>query len=130
MENKFKIAKYTKIDDTFTKDGYDEYTITYLKGTKLHQLRIVVNGFLTKQVINILDCRSGFKNRILHAIKEYLDNGLDCKNKVVNNLTISFLERFYSKNILHTIKTYLLSINKEDSRDKLTEFGLVDLTNN
>lgn len=59
METKFKIAKFIKNDFSFEKNGYNEYSITYLKGTKIHQLRIVVNGFLTKQSINTIDGNSG-----------------------------------------------------------------------
>lgn len=126
MENKFKITKFNKEESTFKKIGYDEYTITYLKGKKVHQIRIVVNGYLTKQTINIIEGRSGYRNRILLAIKEYLNRDLNCKNIVTKKITISYLENFYSKVILHNIKTYLLPISKEESRDKLTEFGLID----
>lgn len=126
METKFKIAKFTKTDNSFLHDGYDEYSITYLKGLKVHQLRIVVNGYLTKQSINIVCGNSGYKNKILYGIKEYLENGRICKNKVTKKVTLLYLENFYSKKIIHNIKTYLLPINKEESRDKLTELGLIN----
>jgi CO dehydrogenase/acetyl-CoA synthase epsilon subunit len=126
METKFKIVKFTKKDNSFLKDGYDEYSITYLKGTKVHQLRIVVDGYLTKQSINIIDGNSGYKNKILLGIKEYLENGVDSKNKVTKRVTLSYLENFYSKKIVHNVKTFLLPINKEESRDKLTELGLIN----
>ena len=126
METKFKIAKFIKNDNSFLKDDYDEYLITYLKGTKVHQLRIVVNGYLTEQSINIIDGNSGYKNKILVGIKEYLENGRDSKNKVTKRVTLSYLENFYSKKIVHNIKTFLLPINKEESRDKLTEIGLIN----
>ena len=127
METKFKIAKFTKNGNFFQKDGYDEYSITYLKGTKVHQLRIVVNGFLTKQSINIIDGTSGYKNKILLGIKEYLETSMNSKNKVTKRVTLSYLENFYSKKIIHNVKTFLLPINKEESRDKLTELGLIKL---
>lgn len=126
METKFKIAKFIKTEDTFLKEGYDEYTITYLKGLKVHYLRIVVNGFLTKQSINIIDGNSGYKNKILLSIKEYLEIGKDSKNRVSKKLTLSYLENFYSKKIIHNVKTFLIPINKEESRDKLTELGLIN----
>lgn len=125
METKFKIIKYIKKDNLFEKDGYDEYVITYLKGVKIHQLRIVINGFLTKQTINIVQGNSGYKNKLLLGIKEYIENGLNNKNLVTKKLTISYLERFYSKSVIHNIRTYLININKEESRDKLTELGLI-----
>lgn len=126
METKFKIAKFIKTEDTFLNEGYDEYTITYLKGLKVHYLRIVVNGFLTKQSINIIDGNSGYKNKILLSIKEYLEIGKDSKNRVSKKLTLSYLENFYSKKIIHNVKTFLIPINKEESRDKLTELGLIN----
>jgi hypothetical protein len=126
MENKIKISKFIKKDNSFEKNGYDEYLITYLKGIKVYQLRIVVNGFLTKQTINIIDGKSGYKNRLLLAIREYFDNGKDNKNKVTKKITISYLNNFYSKKIVNNIKNNLLPINKEESRDRLTEYGLIN----
>lgn len=126
METNFKIAKFVKNELSFEKTGYDEYSITYLKGVKIHELRIVVNGYLTKQSVNIIDCNSGYKNKILVGVKEYLENGKDCKNIVTKKITMSYLESIYSKNIIKNIKTFLMSINKEESRDKLTELGLIN----
>ena len=126
METNFKIAKFVKNDNSFEKTGYDEYSITYLKGVKVHELRIVVNGYLTKQTINIIDFSLGYKNKILVGIKEYLENGKDSKNKVTKKVTLYYLETFYSKKIIHNVKTFLLPINKEESRDKLTELGLIN----
>lgn len=127
METNFKIPKFIKNNNSFEKIGYDEYSITYLKGLKVHELRIVVNGYLTKQSINIIDFSSGYKNKILIGIKEYLTNSKDSKNKVTKKVTLYYLETFYSKKIIHNVKTFLLPINKEESRDKLTEFGLINL---
>lgn len=126
METNFKIAKFVKNDNSFEKTGYDEYQISYLRGIKIHELRVVVNGFLTKQSINLIDPNLGYKNKILVGIKEYLENGNDCKNKVTKKITMSYLESIYSKNIIKNIKTFLMPINKEESRDKLTELGLVN----
>lgn len=124
METKFRVAKFVNIDNEFEKIGYDEYIITYLKGVKIHQLRIVVNGFLTKEVINLIEGNSGYKSRILLAIKEYRDNTSN-NNKVTNKITLTYLDKFYSKKIVNNVKNYLLSINKEESRDKLTKYGLI-----
>jgi hypothetical protein len=126
METNFKIPRFKKESNVFVKIGYDEYKITYLKGTKIHQLRIVVNGYLTKQNINLIDGNSGYKNKILTAIKEFLEFGNLTQNRVTKKITISYLENFYSKKIIHNVKTFLLNINKEESRDKLTEFGLIN----
>jgi len=125
METNFKIPKFKKENESLIKDGYDEYKITYLKGTKVHQLRIVVNGYLTKQTINLVEGNSGYKNKILLSIKEYLDFGCLTENRVTKKITLSYLENFYSKKVIHNIKNYLLNINKEENRDKLTEIGLI-----
>lgn len=125
MEINFKIAKFKKEDDKFVKVWYDEYQITFLKGTKVHQLRVVVNGYLTKQTLNLVAGNSGYKNKILIAIKEYLEFGHLTQNIVRKKVTISYLQNFYSKKVIHNVKTFLLNINKEESRDKLTEFGLI-----
>jgi hypothetical protein len=124
METNFKIPIFKKKDNGFVKVGYNDYKITYLKGTKIHQLRLVVNGYLTKQTINLVDGNSSYKNRILAGIKEYLDFGDLTENRVTKKITISYLENFYSKKVIHNVKTFLLNINKEESRDKLTEFGI------
>jgi hypothetical protein len=125
METNFRIAKYKKMDDVFIHDGYDEYKITYLKGTKVHQLRIVVNGYLTKQIVNILNFNSGYKNKILLGIKEYIDLAHLTQNRVVKKITLQYLETYYSKKLVRNVKTYILNISKEESRDRLTEFGLI-----
>ena len=125
MDTRFKIAKFVKNDDFFEKTGYDEYSITYLKGTKVHELRIVVNAYLTKQSLNLIDCNSGWKRKILLGVKEYIETGKDSKNKVTKKVTLSYLETFYSNKIIHNVKTFLIPINKEESRDKLTELGLI-----
>lgn len=127
METKLKIAKFIKSDTQFINNGYDEYIITYLRGVKPHQIRVVVEGYLTNQTINMLDGNSGYKNKLLLGVKEYLEVGRLSKNRVSKKLTISYLENFYSKKLIHNIKTFLLPINKEDSRDKLTELNLIKI---
>ena len=77
MENNFKVAKYEKTDEGFKHLGYDEYQITYLKGNKPHQIRVVVNGILTNRVINLIDGNSGYKNQILLAISDVKNVKID-----------------------------------------------------
>lgn len=127
MENNFKIPRYISVEGKLLKDGYTEFKITYLPGLKQHQLRVVVNGYLTKQKINLLSGNSGYKNVLLSAIKEYVEKGHLDKNKVSKKVTLHKLELLYSKFITHNVKTYLLKINKEENRDKLTKFGLINL---
>ena len=125
MQINFKIAKYKKIDDSFVHDGYDEYVITFKKGLKVHQLRIVVNGFLTNKTINLINGNSGYKNQILSAISDFKNNNIDKNNVVTKPITLGFLNSVYNKKIITNVQNYLININKEESRDKLTEFNLI-----
>lgn len=125
MKTNFKIAKYSKSESGFEHIGYDEYVITYLKGTKVHQLRVVVNGRLTKQKINVLDFSKSFKKILLSAISEYINDNLESKNEFKKNITLAYIKNFYSKVVVRNIENYLLNINKEESRDRLTEFNLI-----
>ncbi len=125
MKTKFKIAKYVQDDGSFNKVGYDEYTITYLKGTKVHQLRIVVDGYLTNQKINLVSFKEGYKDKILRAICEYKEFGHTSKNQVKRHISLEFIKQTYSKHIVNNVQQYLININKEESRDKLTEYNLI-----
>jgi hypothetical protein len=125
MQINFKIAKYEKIGDLFNHNGYDEYIITFKKGLKVHQLRIVVNGFLTNKTINLINGNSGYKNQILSAISDFKNNNIDKNNVITKCITLGFLNSVYNKKIITNVQNYLMNINKEESRDKLTEFNLI-----
>jgi len=127
MENIFKVAKYEKTDEGFKHLGYDEYKITYLKGNRPHQIKIVVDSILTNRVINLIDGNSGYKNQILSAIS-------DVKNAKINltqrpsekkKVTLSYIGTFYSKLIVKNVKNYLIGINKEERRDTITKYELI-----
>jgi hypothetical protein len=127
METNFRIAKYEKLDTGFNLIGYDEYSVTYLKGKKPHLIRIVVNNILTNRNINLIDGKSGYKNQILSAISDY-KNGKISMNNVVsdkNKVTLSYIGTFYNKLIVHNVKNYLMGINKEEGRDRLTKYELI-----
>lgn len=125
METKFKIAKYEKVGDGFCKTGYTEYLVTYLKGIKKNQLRIVVNGYLTKEIIKLTFSHDSYKNRILLAIKEFNETNGVFNNKVAKKLTLRDIKRIYCSQAIKNVENYLINISKEDSRDKLTEVGLI-----
>jgi hypothetical protein len=127
MENKFKVAKYVKTDEGFTHIGYDEYLITYLKGKKPHQIRIVVNGVLTNRAINLIDGNSGYKNQILTAISDVKNSKIDLTQRPSEKkkVTLAYIGTFYSKLIVNNVKNYLIGINKEERRDTLTKFELI-----
>lgn len=127
METNFKVAKYEKTDEGFNHLGYDEYLITYLKGNKPHQIRIVVNGILSTRVINLIDGNSGYKNQILLAISEIKNGKINTTNIVSEKkkVTLSYIGTFYSKLIVKNVKNYLIGINKEERRDTLTKYELI-----
>jgi hypothetical protein len=126
MKIDFKVAKYVMVDGRFNHDGYDEYVITFKRGLRPHQLRIVVNGFLSSRVINMADGNSGYKDQILLAIKDFKNGPVNKHNLITKPITLTYIQSIYSKKFMTNIKNYLLNINKEESRDKLTEFGLID----
>jgi hypothetical protein len=127
LANNFKVAKYEKVENGFNHLGYDEYKITYLKGLKIHQLRIVVNGVLSKNVINLTGpIHNSYRHEILSAISDYKNGRLPSKgNLVTKQLKIGFIDSFYSKLIRNNIKNHLISIKKEDGRDTLTKYELI-----
>jgi hypothetical protein len=127
MKNIFKVAKYKKTEEGFSHLGYDEYVIEYLKGKKVHQLRIVVNGILTNSVINLVDPGKGYRNSILMGISDYVNGRISHNNTISEKkkITISNISNFYSKHIVSNVKNYLIGINKEESRDRLTKYGLI-----
>jgi hypothetical protein len=126
MKNEFKISKYEKNGECFVKTGYHEYDISYLKGLKINELRIVVNNYLTTKKINILSCNEGYKDKILSAIQEYELNKNKYKNKVSKFITIDYLKRVYSEKIINNIINRLIPIKKEENRDILTKYNLID----
>lgn len=126
METKFKVAKYQNADGGFVKTGYDEYNVTFLKGLKIHQLRIVVNGYITKQAVNVISFHTGYRDKILSAVSEYVRIGSKDTQPLVNKkITLDYLRLFYSKNVVKNIQNYLVNINKSDSRDELTKYQLI-----
>jgi len=127
MENIFKVAKYRQIETGFTHIGYDEYVITYSKSKKVHLLRIIVNGQFTEHTINLIDGNSGYKNNILKAISDYKNGRLKSNpdHIVKKTITFSAIAQIYSKPIVNNVKNYLMGINKEEKRDRLTKFELI-----
>ena len=127
METNFKVARWEQSETGFNHLGYDEYLITYLKGKKPHQIRIVVDGILTNRVINLIDGRSGYKNQILSAISDVKNAKINLTQKPSEKkrVTLGYIGTFYSKLIVRNVKNYLIGINKEESRDKITKFELI-----
>jgi len=125
MQNIFKIAKYEQTESGFNHLGYDEYYITYLKGLKAHEIRIVVNGILSNQKINLVEPSIGYKAQILAAISDIKNNKIKQTQLVSKFLKLTHLKSIYSKNIIRNIEQYLISINKEERRDTLTAYELI-----
>jgi hypothetical protein len=127
MKNIVKIAIYENNNGAFHHVKDDEYIITYRAGKKPHQLRIVVNSYLSNNVINLVDNGKGYKNQILQAISDFKNRNIDLTNKVSpkKSISLEYINTFYSKLIVRNVMAYLIGISKENSRDKLTKFKLI-----
>ena len=125
MENRIIIPIYTCQVDKFKVINEEEYIITYLKGNKPHQLRIVVNGLLSTFTINLLDFNQGYKAQLLKAISEFKNKSIRKPQQIKNTVSLDFMKNLYSKSVNKRIVDYLLPINKETSRDELTKFKLI-----
>lgn len=125
MENRIKITRYIYLTDAenWLIDGYDEYHITYLPiSNKKNIIRIVVNGILTKEVLNILP-NTPKKSAILSAISSY-KNGKISYNSTINKKNLLTIKNFKDKFYRNCIRNYLLPINNENNRDVLTKYNL------
>lgn len=116
MKTLFKVAKYEQTESGFNHLGYDEYCVTYIKGLKPHEIRIVVNGVLTNQKINLVDPSIGYKAQILAAISDIKNNKINQTQLVSKFLKLANIKSFYSKNIIRNIEQYLIGINKEEKK--------------
>lgn len=125
MKTLFKVAKYEQTESGFNHLGYDEYCVTYIKGLKAHEIRIVVNGVLTNQKINLVDPSIGYKSQILAAISDIKNNKINQTQLVSKFLKLANIKSIYSKNIIRNIEEYLIGINKEEKRDTLKIYELV-----
>ena len=125
MKTLFKVAKYEQTESGFNHLGYDEYCVTYIKGLKAHEIRIVVNGVLTNQKINLVDPSIGYKSQILAAISDIKNNKINQTQLVSKFLKLANIKSIYSKNIIRNIEQYLIGINKEEKRDTLKIYELV-----
>jgi hypothetical protein len=125
MKTLFKVAKYEQTESGFNHLGYDEYCVTYIKGLKVHEMRIVVNGILSNQKINLVDPSIGYKSQILAAISDIKNNKINQTQLVSKFLKLANIKSIYSKNIIRNIEQYLIGINKEEKRDTLKLYELV-----
>ena len=128
MEKLFKVSRFTLENDKFEFSHFDEYKINFLKGKKAHFWKIVVNGVISKEVINILHPRSekGYKDKILKSVSQLVNKEIVINEggvkKVINN---THLKQLYSPSIIKILKMYLEPISKETSRDVLTSYNLI-----
>jgi len=125
MKNVFEIPIYEKQGEDFVIVNTTTYDITYLNH-KTGYLSIVVDGFLTKQKVDVRLKSNPCKKPILRAISEYIHRDPDKNYSVVKkSVTLESLRQIYNKNIIHNIVNHLLPVTKEANRDTLTEFNLI-----
>lgn len=124
MENLFKIPLYELQDGKFVTTDEVSFRITYLKTKKPQIIRVVVNGNITKETINLYNPSQGYKRIILQAISDYVRIGTFQKTTRKHNIKDS-------KNIMpigiKNIENYLLPIKSETKRDVLSAYRLINL---
>lgn len=81
MKNIIKISKFNTVEDSFIFSHYEEFIITYLVSRKIHFIRVVVNGRLTNQKINILDWKKN-KHILLSAISDFKNDRIRDKSTI------------------------------------------------
>jgi len=128
FKNVFSIPIYEKKDDRFEIIGETIYTITYkIKNPLKPNLQIIVNGILTDKFIHLGSsyCNPSFKSEILEAISWYFHRDMSQKYQIHTYFapmeTVFRLFSAHSRNIVY----YLLPINKEISRDKISKYDLI-----
>ena len=124
MENTFLVYRFVKTDNGFIQDGFDEYKITYLIGKKPTNLRIVVNGVISKQIIPMLNPKAGYRERILLAISDYKNDRVNKSNLVTKPLKINYLFNLYNKKIVNNFLSYL-NDGSTKNRDEITKYELI-----
>jgi len=127
MNNIFKIPTYKPDENgklVFLKEV--EFSITYVKTGKPQILRIAVDGFLTKEVVNLYNEHQGYKKAILQAISDYVNNNINPLYGAKKSVTKDYLKQIKSMGVYNAF-TRLLTINKEYNRDTLTKFNLINL---
>ena len=95
--------------------------ISFCKTNNSNVLSVVVNGFNTRYKIDLNNMHVGYKKQILKAIRLYKE--ASPKNfKSPKNLA-KFED--YS-NIKNFLRIHLLAINKEEKRDVLSKYNLIN----
>ena len=126
MEIIFKIAKYSKVEDNFVLEGFDEYKINYIFSKNIHHFRIVVNGVLSNVKVSYLPSTTK-REKFLKAISDYKNNLIKDKTLVnpKNFIKLENLKKGWHNKYMYHIKQYLLNDKKEATRDTLTEYNLI-----
>lgn len=124
MENLFKIPVYEKQDEKFVIVREVEFKITYIKTDTPQKLRVVVNGHITKEIINVYNPAQSYRKALLQAISDYVNDRI---SMVVTNkkVSIDYIKKLKDPMGFHNVKNFLLDIRKEVKRDRLTEFNLI-----
>ena len=126
MEIIFKIAKYSKVEDNFVLEGFDEYKINYMFSKNIHHFRIIVNGVLTNVKVSYLPSTTK-REKFLKAISDYKNNLIKDKTLVnpKNFINLEILKKGWHNRYMYHINQYLLNDKKEANRDTLTEYNLI-----
>lgn len=83
----------------FTFTGSDTYKIQFMRNKSPHLIRIVVDGYISKENINLLHPKEkgGYKDKVLKAISQKFNGELDKTTSKL--LTQNLVFQLYSKTV-------------------------------
>lgn len=130
LKNTIKIPIGDLTEDGFVLKEEKVFEVTYLQGGKKKTsglLRVVVNGIITNEKINIATVHCKYKQILAKAISWYVHRDLNNPCQISKRpLTLSKIMETHSTRA-GTIVNTLLSIKKIDNRETLTEFNLINI---
>lgn len=124
LHNIVLIPKYEKVDDVWNVLNYESYIITYILYGK-NKFKVIVNGRLTTGIIKFNMNGFPFKDILLSSIANYQNNILVDGVYHTEGVSLKWFNKSNNDQMKHNVTSHLLPINREMSRDRLTEFGLI-----
>jgi hypothetical protein len=130
LKNTIKIPVGDLTEEGFKLKDEKVFEVTYLQGGKKKTsalFRVVINGIITPEIINVGTVHCKYKRILSKAISWYVHRDLNDHYQTSEHpLTLSKVmeaHSMYAGNIINT----LMSISKIDKRDTLSEFNLINI---
>lgn len=126
MKIDFRIPVFKVVDGVLAKTTDRIFVINFLIGQSWKKLRICIDGKLTKETVNILDCHNSKKHKFLSAIQFILesDKPPECP-RTTRFLTDEKCKQIFATGIIKSIKSNILNTETEQSRDILQTYNLI-----